>query len=245
MSVNSWQVKTPISAIIFDCDGTLSAIEGIDELAKNNNATDIVQRLTQDAMGKSGMNVNLYQQRLDLVQPTQQQILELGEKYIAHCVPDVFEVIQLLKRLNKDIYIISAGLQPSVAMLGHYLNIPTAHIYAVGMEFNAKGQYVDFDRRSPLVNRNGKRVIVNELKKVHDNILYVGDGLNDLEVKDLVNRFIGYGGIYYRENIKTACEYYLTAASMSAMLPYTLTEDEIPLLNVDEKKLYQNGLSSM
>ena len=242
MSDHSWQLKSPMSAVIFDCDGTLSAIEGIDELAKNNNVTAIVQRLTQDAMGKSGMNVNLYQQRLDLVQPTQQQIIKLGEAYIEHQVPDILTVIALLQRLNKNIYIISAGLRTPVEILGQYLNIPIENIHAVGIEFNTEGRYISFDHTSPLVNRNGKRTIVEMIKNKHKNIAFIGDGLNDLEAKDLVTRFLGYGGIYYRENIKAACEYYLTDPSMTAILPFILTAEELNLLTMDERNIYKKGL---
>jgi phosphoserine phosphatase len=242
MLINPYELDAPISAVLFDCDGTLSAIEGIDELAKNNNVTHVVQCLTQEAMGKSGMNVNLYKQRLDLVKPTHAQILQLGQDYIRHHVPDIFGVIQLLQRLNKSIYIVSAGLLPAVAILGEFLNIPTKNIYAVGVSFDAKGHYVDFDHTSSLVNRNGKRTIVREIKTKHSAIAYIGDGLNDLEVKDLVTRFIGYGGIFYRNNIEAACQYYLKPSSMASLLPLILTDREAGQLSADEQKLYVKGL---
>jgi phosphoserine phosphatase len=244
MSTHSWQLDTPVSAVIFDCDGTLSAIEGIDELAKNNNVTDIVQRLTEEAMGKSGMNVNLYQERLNLVKPTEEQILQLGKKYIRHHVPDIVDVISLLQRLNKTVYIISAGLYPSVAIFGKFLNIPADNIYAVNLKFDGNGEYLNFDHNSPLVNRNGKRFFVNQIKQHHPTTAYVGDGLNDLEVKDLVTRFIGYGGIFYRKNIEAECQFYLKPASMAALLPYVLTLNEINGLTEDERKLYQHGLTT-
>jgi phosphoserine phosphatase len=245
MLLNSWQLDVTISAVLFDCDGTLSAIEGIDELAKNNNATDIVQRLTQDAMGKSGMNINLYQQRLDLIKPTHDQVLQLGEEYIAHQVPDVLSVVQMLQGLNKSIYIISAGLFPAVSALGTFLNVPIENIYAVHIQFDSDGNYSHFDDASPLVNRNGKRVIVEKIKKKHEETAYIGDGLNDLEVKDFVTRFIGYGGIFYRNNIEKACQYYLKSASMTALLPFILTQQEVEGLTEKEKKLYMKGLGAI
>src|SRR5437016_3271945 len=82
-----WQLQTPISAIIFDCDGTLSAIEGIDELAKNTGVSEAVQSLTAEAMGKSGLNPGLYQKRLDLTYPNREQVTALGYQYYAHKVP--------------------------------------------------------------------------------------------------------------------------------------------------------------
>ena len=231
MSFNIQSLDSPVSAVIFDCDGTLSKIEGIDELAKNNNVTPIVKKLTEEAMGKSGMTIELYDQRLNLVQPTYQQLLQLGNDYITHRVPDINRVIQLLQRLNKAIYIVSAGLNPAVNIFGKSLNIPSENIYAVDIQFNSMGKYEDFDRLSPLVNRNGKQIIVNQIKQKHTNTAYIGDGLNDLEVRDLVTRFIGYGGVFYRENIKSACEFYVESPSMTRILPFILTQSEFDQLN--------------
>ncbi|TAK75879.1 MAG: phosphoserine phosphatase, partial [Gammaproteobacteria bacterium] len=59
-----WQPQAPIPAIVFDCDGTLSMIEGIDELAKHNGVSEAVQALTAEAMEKTGLHPDLYRQRL-------------------------------------------------------------------------------------------------------------------------------------------------------------------------------------
>lgn len=227
MSINSHPLDFPISAIIFDCDGTLSAIEGIDELAKNNNTFPLVQQLTEKAMGQSGMTIDLYNKRLNLVQPTHQQITLLGNDYIKHRVQDIDKVIQLLKKLNKTVYIVSAGLYPAVNIFGRFLNIPSENIYAVDIQFDSSGKYIGFDHSSPLVNRNGKQIIINQIKEKHARTAYIGDGLNDLEVRDLVTRFIGYGGVFYRENIKSACEFYIESPSMASVLPFILTQNEI------------------
>jgi phosphoserine phosphatase len=244
MTLHTSSLSAPLSAVIFDCDGTLSAIEGIDELAKKNHVTDIVQRLTETAMGKSGMNIDIYKKRLDLVQPTREQLLQLGKEYIVHQVPDIEAVIRLLQRLNKTVYIVSAGLYPAVASFGEFLNIPKENIYAVDIQFDKKNAYMNFDHSSPLVNRNGKRVIVNQIQQKHDHMAYVGDGLNDLEVRDLVTRFIGYGGIFFRENIQSACEFYVKSPSMAAILPLVLTQEEVVQLTDDENKLYSQGLKN-
>jgi phosphoserine phosphatase len=243
MPYNIQPLDFPASAIIFDCDGTLSKIEGIDELAKANNVTHIVQKLTEKAMGKSGMTIELYNERLALVQPTYQQIVQLGNDYITHRVQDIDKVIQILKHLNKTIYIVSAGLHPSVNIFGNFFNIPSENIYAVDIHFDSLGKYVDFDRSSPLVHRNGKQIIVEQIKQKHTNTVYVGDGLNDLEVRDVVTRFIGYGGVFYRENIKSACEFYVDDSSMGAILPLIMTLDEVDLLTPQQKRVYTHYTS--
>lgn len=245
MVTPNWQLQTPLSAVIFDCDGTLTTIEGIDELAKNNGASDIVQGLTRDAMGKSGMNPELYEKRLALVNPTQAEVIALGRQYIAHQVPDIDSVIQIFKRLNKAIYIVSAGLYPAVAVFGKHLQVHDDNIYAVKIDFDAEGRYLSFDKGSALTYRDGKREIVREIKKHHPEVMCIGDGLNDYAVYDLVTRFVGYGGAYYRDNIASLCQFYIKSLSMASLLPLALTQNEAKQLTSAELTLYQRGLSAI
>lgn len=238
----SWQLKTPLDAIIFDCDGTLSAIEGIDELAEKNGAGNAVRALTAEAMGKTGINLELYRQRLNLILPVKEQVLSLAPLYLKYLTKDTDAVIHTLQRLGKEIYIISAGLLPAVMKFGEALHVPRANIFAVDIQFDAQGKFLDFDHTSPLTNNQGKRILVSELMQKYARTAYVGDGLNDVAVYDLVTRFIGYGGHYYRANIAKMCEFYIEQATMAPILPLVLTQDEYEKLTTTEKELYQLGL---
>lgn len=240
-----WQLQTPINAIIFDCDGTLSTIEGIDELANENHVGTSVQLLTSEAMGKTGINPDLYRERLQLVQPNKLQVDKLGETYYAHRVPDACEVIAIFQRLNKTIYIISAGLAPAVIQFGDFLKIPTSNIFAVDVSFDANDNYQDFDSQSPMTMRDGKRTIVSELKAANGRVAHIGDGLNDYIAHDLSTRFIGYGGVYYRKNIAADCEFYIKAKSLAAMLPLLLTQQEVITLTAQESEIYKKGLKDI
>lgn len=240
-----WQLTDPIHAVIFDCDGTLSKIEGIDELATNNDVSHIVQGLTQDVMGKSGMRSDIYEKRLQLVNPTHEQIIDLGEKYIQHRISDALDVINLLKSLNKPVYIISAGIFQAVAIFAKWLGIEEDHVYAVNITFDKNGRYLDFDQQSSLINRKGKQTIVNSLNNHHTRLGYIGDGLNDYEVYDLVTRFIGYGGAYYRSNIAELCKFYVKTASLAPILPLLLTQTEYHQLNKPYQSLYDKGLEAI
>jgi phosphoserine phosphatase len=241
----NWQLQKPIDAVVFDCDGTLSLIEGIDELAKNNGVNEAVRILTEEAMGKTGINPDLYKARLELVRPTFRDTQVLGNLYWENITPDVFHVISILKRLSKTIYIVSAGIEPAVIIFGEKLGISSQHIFAVKIIFDHDEKYLSYDHSSPLIDRDGKRAIIANIKKWHSNILFIGDGLNDLPAIDLVTRFVGYGGSYYRENIAKHCEFYITTLSMSPLLPLALTANEVELLTPDEKKFYEMGLQGL
>lgn len=245
MASPSWQLSSPVSAIIFDCDSTLSSIEGIDFLAKNNGVGEAVRSLTSEAMGHSGLNPALYQQRLDLVFPRREQVYALGHQYFAHRIPDINSVITLFKRLNKSIYLVSAGVNPAVKMFGELLNIPRENVYAVNLRFDQQGNFLDFERSSPLVNNDGKREIVRQLKSKHQDILHIGDGLNDVVTLDLVTRFIGYGGVAYRKNIADLCKYYINTSSLAPLVPLALTQEECASLSPDEHILLQKGLAAI
>lgn len=242
MSSFPWQPSTCFSTILFDCDGTLSTIEGIDTLADSYGVGTEVQELTAEAMGTLGMNHEIYHERLNIVKPTQDQVINLGHLYYVNRMPEISEVIHLLQRLNKTIYIISAGLYPAVKIFGELLKVPKKNIIAVDIQFDIEGNYQNFDHHSPLVNSMGKREIIASMG-LRQSVL-VGDGLNDLVAKDVVTRFIGFGGKFYRQNIEANCEYYIKTPSMSALLPLVLTQEEYQSLKGADKKLYESGLNS-
>lgn len=243
MASINWQLQTPAEAVVFDCDGTLSTIEGIDELARNKGVSATVAKLTEEAMGLSGITPELYEQRLALILPHAEEINTLGERYFQHMTPDANHVIQMLQRLKKSVYILSAGLTPAVRIFGKLLQIASENISAVDISFDANGRYLDFDRHSPLVKNNGKRSFILQLLKKYNSIIYVGDGLNDLIVTDLVTRFIGFGGAFYRHNIAAQCQFYIKSPSLLPILPLCLTADEAERLLATDKKIYRDALS--
>ncbi len=245
MTTPTWQLETPLEALIFDCDGTLSTIEGIDELALNKGLGKQVASLTAEAMDKSGMNPALYKQRLDWVKPTQEQVLALGMSYYTHRIFNLDLLIATLRRFHKTLYIVSSGLAPAVTIFGQLLKIPRANIFAVDIEFDDQGHFLDFDHHSPLVTREGKRLIVSQLKMKHREMAYIGDGINDCVTADLVSRFIGYGGAFYRENIAALCNYYIKTVSLAPLLPLTLTATEYEHLLPEEKTFYAEGLQAI
>ncbi len=112
---------TPYDAVLFDCDSTLSAIEGIDELARQAGLYDKLAPLTAAAMeGKLSLEA-VYRQRLDAIRPTLAAVAALGECYIRHVVPGAGEVIAALQQSGKRVHIVSGGLRQAVLPLAAYL----------------------------------------------------------------------------------------------------------------------------
>lgn len=242
MQEQHWQLPQALDAVIFDCDSTLSGVEGINVMAQENGVFQAVYDLTERAMALTGLDPALYQARLDLVRPRAEQMARVTEAYWQNLTPDVAAVIDSLHAMGKAVYVVSAGLQIPVAEFAARLHIPAARVYAVEVYFDEQGNYQDFDRDSPLAGAHGKSVIVNELKRQHPQIAHIGDGMNDLEAAQLVSRFVGYGGVCYRPAIASKSPYYIRSMSLAPVLPLLLTRREARHLPTSHQSLYSKGL---
>jgi phosphoserine phosphatase len=100
--------------IFFDCDSTLSTIEGIDELARLKGKEWRVGLLTEKAMNGDLELEEVYGKRLRAIRPTRGQLKAIEELYWEHLVPDVQAVLDALRFLKKDVFIISGGLAEAV-----------------------------------------------------------------------------------------------------------------------------------
>ena len=241
----NWQLNHPVDAVAFDCDGTLSKIEGIDHLAEQNQVGDFVSALTQQAMAQTGLTTELYQQRLDKVKPHRSQVISLGQQYYQQRSQDVMSTIAALKQLNKSIYILSAGVNPAVTIFASLLGVPMDHVFAVDLCFDDEGHYLDYDKTASTADQHGKLAIIQQLQQYHPNIAYVGDGMNDIEVRDHVARFIGYGGSFFRQNIAQQSPFYITCHSLLPVLALTITPDESIQLLAHQQSDYQHAVDSI
>jgi phosphoserine phosphatase len=172
-------------------------------------------------------------------------VILLGVEYYVQRTPDILETLQVLQQAGKNIYVISAGIELAVKDFAKHLGIPAENIFSVPVHFDAQGHYKDFDYSCPMIRNTGKREIVtqlkNQFKNNHDRIIYIGDGLNDLAVMDLVDRFVGYGGAYYHEKVAANSHFYIKTPSMLSLLPLALTGDEVTLLNTTDQVLFERG----
>jgi phosphoserine phosphatase len=241
----NWQLTQPVDAVVFDCDGTLSQIEGINQLARNNGVEREVGLLTEMAMSKTGITAEIYKKRLDLVKPTAAQLAKVGDAYYQNLSPDVDRIIDVLQQLNKTVYVISAGIQSALEDFAQRLHIPTAQVFGVEVYFDKQGDYHDYDKNAPLANQQGKRKMLEKFRLKHRQVVFIGDGMNDLEAADAADRFIGYGGAYFRQNIADLCDFYITGKSFMPLLPLCLTAAEIAQLSAAQQKIYQMGLAQI
>ena len=212
--------------VCFDCDSTLSKIEGIDECAKRVGLGAEMAKLTNAAMNGELPLEAVYQKRLELIRPNQQAINEIAELYIAQIVEGAAEVFQILQQHTKQIHIISGGLRQAILPLAAVLKIPASHVHAVDIYFNDDGSYRDFNQDSPLAKNGGKaamcQVICQSLHSTPEKMVMIGDGKTDLEAQQIGVKVIGFGGVVAREIVAKNADFYVNQATLVSVLAHIL-----------------------
>ena len=229
--------EPPYAAVYFDCDSTLSSIEGVDELLRWAPPTlraDIAA-LTEQAMNGTLPLAAVYEQRLSLLAPRRQQLDEVGALYIQRLVPDAHLVVQALQSLGKHVGIVSGGLLVPVQHVAASLGIAAANVHAVPLHFAADGSYRDFDRTSPLWRNGGKIDVVHALPAAHRPLAFVGDGITDAETQGHVARFVGFGGVVVRPKVRERADIFVATKSLAGVLPHVLTAAEQKVLAADPR----------
>ncbi|HWA15093.1 MAG TPA: HAD-IB family phosphatase [Gemmatimonadales bacterium] len=199
-------MATPWAAtVILDCDSTLSAIEGVDEVAGPHKAES--ERLTQLAMQGQIPLEEVYGRRLDLIRPSRTAIEQLGELYIARLLPGAREAVAELHRHGVVVQLLSGGFAQAVEAVGKAIAVPAERVAAVRLIFDPAGGYRDFDRASPMTRSGGKRewIIANDARLPRRRIM-VGDGVTDLETRPVVDCFAAFTGVVRREAVVTAAD---------------------------------------
>ena len=211
-------MKSKYRFVFFDVDSTLVTIEGIDVLARGN--PEIVH-LTEMAMNGDISVDAVYGRRLEVIKPTRADVEQLGEQYIASMVDGVPETIETLRSGGAHIHLVTAGIAQAIEPLAKKLDIRNVH--AVSLRFDEQGQYAGFDNRSLLARSGGKELVVRSvLARSKGTSAFVGDGVTDLEAKPVVDLFVGFGGVHERARVRENAEVYVTAPTLTAVLPYLM-----------------------
>ena len=199
--------------IIFDCDSTLSSIEGVDELARvaGEEATQQIEKMTESAMEGTISLESIFAKRLEIIQPSASNVSKVGQLYIDTVEPSAKQLIATVKDRGWGTPIIlSGGYRQAIKPLADYLGVEL--IEAVDLYFNENGSYRDFDRNYPSTRSGGKPEVVKSLRNKYspEKIVAIGDGVSDLESKSVVDMFIGFGRYALREKVKQEADYFIT-----------------------------------
>lgn len=206
---------TGFASVVFDCDSTLAAIEGIDEIA--GDRLEEVRALTEAAMQGRVPLEEVYGRRLALIRPTRARVEALGREYVRTLVPDARPVVAALLHLGKTVRVLSGGLRPPVEAAARELGLAPEAVAAVGVEFHADGGYRDFEHGSPLARSGGKEEVIRAWDLPRPTLL-VGDGATDLEARPAVDAFAAYMGVAWRAPVAEGADVVLRDPSLAPVL---------------------------
>jgi phosphoserine phosphatase len=228
----------PIATVLFDCDSTLSTLEGIEELAAEHRAE--VVALTEAAMRGAVPLEQVYARRLALVRPTLGAVEAIGRRYVETLVEDAREVVAALAAEGVSVRIISGGVRQAVLVLGRALGLPDSHVAAVDLRFDAAGRYAGFDAASPLARSGGKAAAIDAwLPAVARPAMLVGDGAADLEAAAAVDLFVAYAGVVPRPAVLAGADAVIASRSLAPVLPLALAA---PPRDPRYRDLWQKGV---
>lgn len=216
-----------VDTVIFDCDSTLSTLEGIDELANRMGVYDQLAPLTQAAMDGELKLDEVYQRRLQLITPTRHDIDWLGKRYVETQVNDAQQTVDALQKSGKNIHIVSGGIRQAVIRLADALNIDRTNVHAVDIYFDDSGAYAGFDETSPLAMSGGKKTVCRKVAGINRRAVIIGDGITDMEAKQERVEVIGFGGVVNRSRVKQSVSDYIEEPSLLPVLKRLLSDTEL------------------
>lgn len=204
-------VTTPLKLVIFDCDSTLSAIEGIDELARARGPQVFaeVEAMTTAAMEGRIAVQDVFARRLDIIRPRRADVAAVGRQYVEQVEPTALATIAQLRSAGWTPLILSGGFRQVIAPLAAHLGI--ARVEAVDLFFDPAGDYAGYDTKFPSTRSGGKAELIAALKRelAPVRIVMVGDGVSDLETRDEVDLFVGFGRYTERAKVKAGAHAFL------------------------------------
>lgn len=188
--------------VAFDFDSTITALEGVDYLARLKGVEDAVCRLTTAAMNGEMDFVEALEARLNIIRPTRQDLVKLEQAYLDNLVPGVEAVMQALLSQGVNVFIVSGGYTQALGRTVQAIGLPAGNIYAIELLFDARGGYEGFDREALVCRADGKLAALQDLKtRYMGKWAVVGDGMTDYRAGQGADEFIYFGGVCWREAV--------------------------------------------
>lgn len=201
--------------ICFDCDSTLSSVEGIDELARGRGPEILKQvaDLTEDAMNGKIRIEEIFGLRLEAIRPSRADAEAVGRRYLETLEPGAEGAVGELRGDGWTPLIISGGFRQAIRPMAERLGI--SRIEAVDLYFTPDGAYAGYDAGYPSTRSGGKVEIIQRLRKElrPEKVVMIGDGVSDLETMPVVDFFVGFGGYAVRERVRREAPAFLTSLS--------------------------------
>jgi phosphoserine phosphatase len=215
--------------LFFDCDSTLAAMEGIDELAARCGAD--VSALTRAAMAGEIALDQVFRMRLERISARPADLDWVAGRYMATQVEDAAAVLDALRSLGITCHVLSGGLLPAVLPFAESLGFATDQVHAVPYPLvsESPAAALDIACAHPLARDGGKPLVIAatcaRLGIDPHRALLVGDGASDLEAAADIGLFVGFGGVVTRDRVREEAAVFLPGPGLCGLLPLAAGPD--------------------
>lgn len=223
----------PYGTLVFDCDSTLCAIEGVDELCDLTGTPRAeIEAMTTRAMAGEIALEQIYRTRLERMAPDRAALEALGRRYIESALPHARELMDALRELGKRLFVVSGGLRQPVCALARHLGLADEQVHAVEVFLSRSGAWSGWDELSPLARSGGKLEVLRAIAREDrgGGVALVGDGMTDLEAAPAARRFVAFAGVVARESVLARAGVVCRERDLAALLPLLCSVEERELL---------------
>lgn len=202
--------------LILDFDSTLISIESLDFLAevclngKTNSPSTIkkIKNLTSLGMKGEIPFQDSLEKRLRYLQIEDYHLDQLNKKLSNFISPSIKKNQVWLKKNRDKIFIFSGGFKRVIDPIALILGLKLDQVFGNEFSYAIDGSIIGLNVQNPLSQSNGKFFLAKKLG-MGKNIIMVGDGRTDAEVKLLDKRsvFIAYTENVYRKSVVDIADY--------------------------------------
>ena len=235
-------IREPFDAIVFDAENTLTSALPWQPIAQNKEALLESNNQLSVLRKTDGKQMQATKDLLSLLHPSFQDSVEMGELCVKRLVQDAKGLLHLFHSLGKQVFINAFFPEVALVELAQVLGVSEDNVFGIPIYYNSDGSYKDFDRHALLDQPNGKRRVVEYLKKKYSRVAYIGGAPDDLMVSDLVAKLIGFGGVKNSDTLAKETSAFLRCPSLAPLVYLCLTDGEIGKLGKSQhSSLFQTA----
>jgi len=237
---------------VIDFDSTFTKVEALDILGEialehvpsKEQALDEIKEITNKGMNGSMDLTQSIEARIEILAANKVHIEELIKR-LQKKVSKSFERNRAFFEKYKDhIYIISNGFKDFIDPVVGNMGVKSDHVFANTFTYDTEGTITGFDRNNVLASNGGKVKIIKKLD-LKGEVLVIGDGYTDFEIKKegLAHKFYAFTENVSRDivlenadHITPSLDEFLYVHQLNTVLSYPKNRIKVLLLeNIHQK----------
>ena len=193
---------------IIDFDSTFTKIEALDLLCeivlegdprKEEVSAQMAEITNRGMDGSLDFRTSL-SQRMALLQPHRRHIEALAEALKGQVSDSFRRNADFIVSHREQVYVVSNGFKDFIVPVVEYYGLLPNQVYANEFTYDETGNVVGFNEEIPLSRSGGKPIVIRDLN-LSGEVVVIGDGYNDFEIREQ-----GYASKFYlfTENVTRA-----------------------------------------